>query len=65
MLGPCDRCAENLPGTGKWGRLANGRQLWKLHDEDAWQALTPPQVTIKDAEERYAIQAMRRRRSLN
>jgi hypothetical protein len=65
MHGPCDQCAEGIPGIGQWGWLDDGRPIWRLNDEDPWQTLTLPQVTIKDAEERAAIQAIRRRRSLN
>ena len=65
MLGPCDHCAESLPGTGSWGRLANGSPQWRLHPEDEWRTLTPAQAAIKDAEEHTAVEAIRRRRRLN
>ncbi len=65
MLGPCDQCAVGIPGTGIWGRLADGRPQWKLNDEDEWRALTPAQAVIKDAEERAAIEAIGRRRRQN
>jgi hypothetical protein len=65
MLGPCDRCAEGIPGAGTWGRLEDGRARWKLNDEDPWRTLTLAQAVIKDAEERAAIEAIRRRRRQN
>lgn len=65
MLGPCDRCAESIAGTGIWGRHDDGRLRWKLNDADEWRTLTFAQVRIKGAEERAAIEAAGRRRRQN
>lgn len=65
MRGPCDRCAESIPGSGIWGRLDDGRSQWKLNDADEWRTLTLAQVMAKDTEERAAIEAIRRRRRQN
>jgi hypothetical protein len=65
MLGPCDHCADGIPGMGKWRWLEDGSSQWKLNDNDRWRTLSPAQVRIKDTEERAAIEAIRRRRRQN
>jgi hypothetical protein len=61
-----DDCSRDkitpLPGTGEWVTTPDDDHpwQWRLHPEDAWQLLTPAQVTAKSAEEDAIIEAYRK-----